>query len=136
MKKLFKVSLITLSVFSFTFAGTEVKEVICGENVENREIVNPSDSFPSSVEKVYCLSKIKTDEAPTNVYHIWYYKGKEVSKVELPIKLNSIGYRVWSSKKILPNWVGEWKLVITDKNGNVLTEKKFNIKGDLQAQKK
>ena len=127
MKKIIKTSLLAFSIFNFAFAGTEVKEIVCGKGINNREILNPSDNFPSSVEKVYCLSKIKTDEAPTDVYHIWYYKEKEVAKVELPIKFNSTGYRVWSYKKILPSWTGKWKLVIKDKDGNVIGKKIFNI---------
>ena len=127
MKKLLKSTLLGLSLFGFAFAGTEVNQIVCGENVENREIVNPSDNLPNNLEKIYCLSAIKTDEAPTTIYHIWYYNGKEIAKVELPVKLNSPNYRVWSSKKLLPSWTGDWKLSVLDKDGNVLAEKEFKV---------
>ncbi len=127
MKKLLKSTLLALSLFSFSFAGTEVNQIVCGGNVENREIVNPSDNLPNNLEKIYCLSAIKTDEAPTTIYHVWYYNGKEIAKIELPIKLNSPNYRVWSSKKLLPSWTGDWKLSVLDKDGNVLAEKEFKV---------
>ncbi len=127
MKKFLALTVLGLSLFGSTFAGTEVNQIVCGENVENRDIVNPSDNLPNNLENIYCLSAIKTDEAPTTVYHIWYYNGKEMAKVELPVKTNSTNYRVWSSKKIIPSWTGDWKLSVLDKDGNVLAEKEFKV---------
>ena len=50
-----------------------------------------------------------------------------MSKIELPIKANSKNYRVWSYKKIIPSWTGDWKLEVLDKDGNVIGEKQFKV---------
>ncbi|RUM61491.1 MAG: DUF2914 domain-containing protein [Persephonella sp.] len=127
MKKIVQFALTSLIFSQIVLAGTEVNKIVCGENVENREVINPSDEFPNSLDRIYCLSSIKTDEAPTTVYHVWYYNGKEIAKVELPVNANSPSYRVWSSKKIIPSFTGDWKLVVEDKDGNVLGKKEFKV---------
>ena len=67
MKKFLSVVLLGLSLTSLSFAETKVNKIECGEGVENKEVVNPSDTLPNNIGKIYCLSSIETDEAPTNI---------------------------------------------------------------------
>ncbi len=129
MRKIFAISLLSLGLISVSFAETKVNEIVCGTGIEERNIQNPSDTFKveGDITTIYCLSSISTDEAPTKVYHVWKYGDKEMAKVELNINVNSPSYRVWSSKKIIPQWVGEWKLEVQDANGNVLGEKSLKV---------
>ena len=42
--------------------------------------------------------------------HVWYYNGEEMARVNLPA--NYARNRIWSSKNILPEWKGQWKVAV------------------------
>ncbi|ACO04363.1 MAG TPA: DUF2914 domain-containing protein [Persephonella sp.] len=104
----------------------EVIDMKFARDVVNREPVDVSDRFPPDIGRVYCWTKIKADTVPTKIYHVWYYNEKEMAKVELEIRYPV--FRTWSYKTILPQWTGEWKVVVQDEEGNNIYEKTFEIK--------
>jgi len=104
----------------------EVVDMKFAKSVENKEPVDVSTFFPSTVKKVYCWTKIRAFKVPTYVVHEWYYKGKLMASVKLDIKSNL--FRTWSSKRILPTWKGNWRVIVKDANGSVVASKEFIIK--------
>ncbi|MCK5534873.1 DUF2914 domain-containing protein [bacterium] len=96
-----------------------------GTGVEERVIIGEATSFPSSVEKVYCLSFIKGADTLTTVNHVWYYQDKQMASVGLDVK--SPAFRTWSYKTILPEWIGSWRVEIVDAGGEVLKIIGFEI---------
>jgi len=122
-------------VFSIVFSNisfsqedvlVEVVDMKFAEKVVNKEPVNVSNKFPANIGKVYCWTKIKAFEVPTYIVHQWYYKGKLMASVKLDIK--SPIFRTWSSKRIIPQWKGTWRVVVKDSNGSVVASKEFLIK--------
>ena len=105
------------------FAVEVVDAVVC-RDVQDREPVEPGDSFPADVGKVWCWSKIKDGKGET-IKHIYYYEGEEKAVIEL-----SIGSSMWrtrSSKRILSSWTGNWRVDIVDEEGVTLKSLAFKI---------
>ena len=93
--------------------------------IAERMPLEMSDTFTNDIDKVWLWCKIEGAADSTYVKHVYYYKGEQVAEVELPV--NSPSWRTWSSKTILPKWVGDWEVKIVDAGGNVLKAMPFKI---------
>lgn len=91
---------------------------------------NPIDSLASvsyKKGKVYFFTRIQNMDG-SSVTHTWYYEGaKSFSKT---FKIKSSTWRVWTSKTITKNFIGEWTVVVTDQNGSVLLERSIQVTGN------
>ena len=47
---------------------------------------------------------------------------------EVPLEVNSNKWRTYSSKRILPNWQGNWRVEVYDDNGKMIGSKNFTVK--------
>ena len=101
-----------------------VETELCG-GVEDRMPVGPAETFPANIENVYLWCKVTGALDSTSIFVNWYYQEKEMASVELPVK--SPSWRTWSSKTILPEWVGDWTVRMLNKDGNGIKEIKFTI---------
>lgn len=110
--------------FSQTADMLNVEAVVC-RNVVDRTPVDANTSFPSSVEKLYCFSKIMGATTPTRISHVWYYGNTEMFRISLPV--NSISWRTYSSKNIQPYQTGSWHVEILDASENKLEVINFQI---------
>ncbi|MEJ2055359.1 MAG: DUF2914 domain-containing protein [Calditrichaceae bacterium] len=100
------------------------EQTICTA-VEDRMPVGADSSFSSDVGQLYCFTKISGAEDTTTISHVWYFNGEEKAKVELNVK--SKNWRTWSSKRIDPSWIGEWRVEVVSAAGDVLSTKAFTI---------
>ena len=104
--------------------AVEVADAVMCRDVQDREPVEPGDSFPADVGKVWCWSKIK-DGKNTTIKHIYYHAGEEKAVIEL-----SIGSPLWrtrSSKQILSSWTGQWRVDIVGEDDVVLKSLDFTL---------
>jgi hypothetical protein len=99
--------------------GTICKDVL------DYTAVEPGTSFPASVEKLYCYTKIVGALDPTEITHVWFYGDTERARVTLAV--NSPLWRTYSSKIIQPYDVGSWNVVVLDQSENVLGSFSFTI---------
>jgi hypothetical protein len=108
-------------------AGTslEVDRIAVGTAIEDREPVNAAESFSPDVGRLWCFSKITGTESETTIVHVWYHQDVERARVELPVR--SKAWRTWSSKRIMPQWTGQWRVVVEDSEGNTIGETKFTV---------
>ena len=124
------VSLFLLLSFSFCPAeeegGLKVEEMLFCKNVEEASPVGVSSQFFNSTAKLYCFTKIAGASDTTSVFHVWYYDGREMARIELPVR--SALWRTWSSKRMMDSWDGRWKVAVTIQDGTVLSEKEFIYK--------
>lgn len=102
-----------------------VEKLAFSTGVENRTPVGVDSVFASDVGRVYTFTKIVGVEEPTTIFHVYYYNGQEMARIEL--KIGGTPWRTWSSKTILPEWKGEWKVEIIDEGGNIIKTGKFTI---------
>lgn len=85
-----------------------------------------ADGFSAEDGRVFCLTRVRNMAAPATMTHVWYYEGKTMARVELTV--GSADWRTWSSKRVLPAWVGNWEVKVLDASGMVLATAGFTIK--------
>jgi hypothetical protein len=107
--------------------GLEVDRIAVGTAIEDREPVAAAETFSSDVGRVWCFSKITGAEAETTIVHVWYHEDVERARVELPVR--SKAWRTWSAKQIVPQWTGQWRVVVEDGDGNTIGETRFTVTG-------
>jgi hypothetical protein len=100
------------------------KSAVC-ENVVNREVVNEGSSFPTSVGKLYCFSKVANIDSYTEVVHTWYFGNTQRARVTLNV--NPPAWRTYSSKNIQNHEIGDWRVEIRDQGGNLLETVRFEV---------
>jgi hypothetical protein len=105
--------------------GLKIARLVLGTGVENREPVGVSETFPASIEKVYCFLEATDISQDTEVSFVWYHGEKEMGKTTLPLKMGS-RWRTYASKN-LGELKGEWKVEIRDAAGNVLKDVQFKV---------
>ena len=122
------ITIFVISIFINTAYSTEnikITNFICSTGIKNKRPVDNLSKFPNNIGKIYCFSKVRTNRYPTEIYHLWYYKNRLVSKIKLNV--NYAIFRTWSVKYINSSMVGDWRIVVADKNLNPIAEKKFEI---------
>ena len=132
MKKVFTLStMLMFLAFGVLFPVTvsadsmEVENSAICESVIDREAVNEGYSFPTSVNKLYCLSKIANIQSHTEVVHAWYFGNTERARVTLNV--NPPAWRTYSSKVIQAHEIGAWRVEILDPSGNLLETLRFEV---------
>ena len=99
--------------------------VICTE-VADRTPIGAGESFPPDIDRLCCFTTVLGAADETFVRHIWSFGNQMMAEVTLPVK--SVRWRTYSSKRILPQWKGSWKVEIQDAAGQTLTTVDFEIR--------
>jgi hypothetical protein len=110
--------------------GLEVARIAACTGVEEREPIGAAETFPADVGRVWCFTKITGAEDETTILHVWYHKGVERARIQLPVRSKS--WRTWSNKTIMPAWTGDWKVVVKDVGGNIIGEVKFTVSANSE----
>lgn len=125
-KRTLLITLILFSVFAQAFAGSmSVVEGVITTQIVDRAPVDELESYPAQSGKLYCFTKIVGAGEETQVTHVWLYGEKEMGRVTLPVR--SASWRTYSSKKILPEWAGEWKVLVLDEAGQEIAAIPFKL---------
>jgi len=103
---------------------TIIDGAIC-RTVEKYEAIEVGNTFPASVEKLYCFTKVIGTDGATEVTHIWYYGNVERARMTLGI--DSSNWRTYSSEIIRPDEIGTWHVVVLDESENLIESFSFNI---------
>jgi hypothetical protein len=107
-------------------AGLTVEEMVFCAAVQDRAPSLPDTAFASTVEDVWCFVRVTGAADTTSITHVWYYNDRELSRIDLAVK--SANWRTWSSKMILPEWQGIWRVDVLSPAGDVLKSGTFAIK--------
>jgi Protein of unknown function (DUF2914) len=105
-------------------AQIEVPEAVIATAVVDRSPHGAATSFPNDVGVVYCFTRITGAEGG-NISHIWFHEEQEMARVSLDI--GSDDWRTWSTKRIAPEWTGNWRVDVVDVDGKVLNRVTFTI---------
>jgi hypothetical protein len=106
-------------------AQLEVSVAAICRDVVDREPDGYGISFPVSVGKLYCFTKITGAQSPTQITHVWFFDGNERARIDLAV--NSSSWRTYSSKIIQPHELGTWRVDVLDSGGNVLKRLEFEV---------
>ncbi len=104
--------------------GIAVAEAKVGTGVEGLELQGEAASFPASVGKVYCWTRI-TGGAGQEVAHAWYKDGAKVAEVKLALRYASV--RTYSYKNLGDEPKGAWKVDVLGPDGAVLGTVEFKV---------
>lgn len=102
-----------------------VSRIAIAEGIDNKEPVGTGETFPASAEKVYCFIEATDIKADTTATFVWFYGGKEVHSLELPLQEGS-RWRTFSYKN-LRGQAGEWKVEIRDAEGTTVKSVSFKV---------
>lgn len=115
MKKWIHVCIFAMLILPCHVHALEIADAAITSAIDER---NPADSLNTvaqPVDKLFCFTRVVGAQEDTWITHVWYYEGKEMARVRLAV--SSSNWRTWSSKKILPQWSGQWQVHILDAQG-------------------
>ncbi|MEA3466512.1 MAG: DUF2914 domain-containing protein [Thermodesulfobacteriota bacterium] len=112
-------------VFVAGAQALEVEDVSITTRIVNRAPVDSLNTVPANVDKLYCYTRIIGATEDTWITHVWYCKDKELARVRLSV--DSSNWRTWSSKRVLSQWKGTWRVEVLDAEGQVLLIVPFSI---------
>lgn len=132
MKKLnlfiFVVAFILFSSVLFAQDQAEItveKMDIC-TSVADRQPLGVDSVFSSDVGQLYCYTLITSTHDTVAVSHVWFYNDKQMAKVDLALKAKT--WRTWSSKNIMSDWTGDWRVEVQTASGEVISKNHFKVK--------
>ena len=85
--------------------------------IQNNEPIDILLSLSNQYDKVYYFTELQGMEGQV-ITHRWEYEGQQMADVSFSV--GGPRWRVWSSKYLLPQWTGEWKVRVLDSQGNEL----------------
>jgi hypothetical protein len=118
---------LAIGVLATPLAAQEMQEITVegaiAVDVMDLEPVEPGTTFGSDVGTLWCWTKVTGAEGMT-VEHVWSF-----GEYEWVVALDVGGspWRTYSSKKIVPEWTGEWKVTVRTMDGQVLEEMTFTV---------
>ena len=101
----------------------QVEKIALGTGVEARELVGEATEFDASVGRIYCWTRITSQNVPTTIKHVWYADGEKAA--EVPLNINYPSVRTWSSKAVS---AGKWRVEVVSETGDVLASTDFTVK--------
>ncbi|MFZ0453808.1 MAG: DUF2914 domain-containing protein [Ignavibacteriaceae bacterium] len=130
MRKFYLITLIIVlllsgGLFAQNKPSIKVDNIAICTSVENRQPIGADSVFSSDAGTLYCFTKLTTQTDTAEISHVWYYEGKEMTKINLPVKAKT--WRTWSAKTIMPSWKGNWRVEIEDSNGSVISSLSFRV---------
>tara|TARA_Y100000768_G_C23917849_1_gene653280 strand:- start:426 stop:1187 length:762 start_codon:yes stop_codon:yes gene_type:complete len=105
----------------------KLKEIKICKNIQNRSPIGVGEIFPSSVDSLYCYTKIENLGKKMEVRHVWYYENQIMTQVRYNVKKSNV-YRSWTKKTISSFQIGNWRVEVQDRNGTIIGTKRFKIK--------
>lgn len=102
-----------------------IERMVIAENIVDKEPVGAAETFPASIDKVYCFIEAKDIKEDTTLSFVWYFQGNQMAKVDMNIHKGD-RWRTYSSKR-LGGLKGEWKVEIQDQNEVILKIAEFQV---------
>lgn len=106
-------------------AQLSVEESAIALDVIDRMPVGSDSSFVASVGLVYCWTRVAGAEGEVAIHHVWFHGDQEMADIEL--RIGGSPWRTWSSKAIVPEWTGDWRVEVRDSAGNVIETIRFTV---------
>ena len=92
-----------------------VARAIFTSAIVDREPVDNLTEVSGDAQRVFFFTDLR-ELAGQIVTHRWEYNGKVMAEVTFKVG-NGARWRVYSSKNLLPEWTGQWTVVVSNENG-------------------
>ena len=112
----------TLAVSASGYAG-EVTRAMFTIGIDNREPVIMVDSIDSSSYTSISFFTELEDLSGHNITHQWTFNGDVMFEKTFEVK--GPRWRVWTSKTLIPSWIGTWTVNVLDDDRALLNSKSF-----------
>jgi hypothetical protein len=109
--------------------GTVARSIFTS-NIQDHEPVDQLTSATTDLHTVSFFTELKGFEGQT-VTHRWEYNGENMAEVKFQV--GGPRWRVWSSKNMLPEWVGSWKVSVVNGNGDVVASETLNYTASTET---
>lgn len=90
--------------------------------VQDREPIDSVSTLSNDTTTLYYFTEVR-DMAGQTIKHRWERNGEVMAEVEFEI--GGPRWRIYSSKTLVPSWLGDWKVSATDAAGNPLSVNNF-----------
>lgn len=127
MKKLFALMTLLGGMLLSGLVQADVARAIVTTGVAEREPINDLSTVLAGNKKVLFFTELREMDGQ-EVKHRWSFGGEVMA--EVAFNVGGSRWRVWSSKNLIPEWAGEWKVEVVDAEGNVVSEKSFIFEAD------
>ncbi|MDP2577264.1 MAG: DUF2914 domain-containing protein [Gemmatimonadota bacterium] len=104
-----------------------VAEAVITTGVVDRQPSDNITSVSADVGQVFCWTRITGAEGEIEVEHVWYRGDDEMARITLTI--GAANWRTWSSKNIVSDWTGDWRVDVVGPDGTVLDSVSFTVQG-------
>lgn len=111
------------------FSKGEVSRAIFTTDVINREPVDDLKQISTETGIVKFFTDLR-DMSGHKVIHRWEYGGKVISEIEYEVR--GPRWRIWSSKNMMPDWVGMWTVSVVNTVGEVIDTRQFEYIESIQ----
>jgi hypothetical protein len=110
---------------SMTASEVRVEGAVICRDVVSLDPVGSGDVFTSDLKKLMCFTRVVGAKEDTEIIHNWYFGEKLLASISLHV--GSDNWRTYSSKTVLPEYAGEWKVEIVLPDGRLLKKIYFIV---------
>lgn len=112
------------------FSSGSVMRSAFTTQIDDREPVDKIQELDNDTQEVYYFTELRDMEGQT-ARHRWQYNGEVMAEVEFNVK--GPRWRVWSSKRFVPDWTGEWTVSVVNAADEVIAEDSFQYVADKHS---
>ena len=99
--------------------------------IVDREPVDDLKTLTNSTQRVFFFSDLRGMTGQL-ITHRWEYDGKTMAEVTFKVG-NGARWRVYSSKNLLPEWTGVWKVVVSNDSDTPIKTSQFEYTSDADT---
>ena len=107
--------------------SAKVARAVFTTGISDREPIDEIEEITTATKTVYFFSEIIGMKGKT-VSHRWIYKDQ--TKAKVPFQIAGSKWRIYSSKNLMPEWIGTWIGQVVDDAGNILHQESFSYRAE------
>jgi len=113
-------------IFTDSINIFSLKTIVIATDIIEKDPIGVSRLFLNNINTLYCFTALENSSINNIIVHTWEFKNQDYLKSFINVGKSSY-WRCWSRITIRPEMTGEWKVTITDTDGNYLDSIEFSI---------
>jgi len=103
-----------------------LEEIKVCRGIIGKQPMGTASVFPDTIGRIFCYTVVSGADGPGKIAHVWFHGNDKLAEVSLDIQTGN--WRTWSSKRIIPQWTGHWRVEVLDESGLLVGKKAFEVK--------
>ena len=104
----------------------QIDEIKICRGIIGKQPMGSGTVFPDTTNRLYCFTAVNAANPPSKISHIWFHRNNKLAEIVLDVQQES--WRTWSSKRIIPQWKGPWRVEILDESGLLIGKMEFEVR--------